>query len=594
MKPERRLTAILNGDIVGYSRLMAQDEDATIGAVTALRGRTDSTVTEHQGSLVDFIGDNFLAQFSSALASVRCAQAIQTGLEALNASAPVEQQLHLRLGIHLGDVQLVDGRIYGDGVNIAARLQGLAQPGGVCVSGTVLDLVRSRLECRIEDLGEQTVKNIPQPIRVYRLYLAAAHIEPPRPQDLTVGGFGGRAAIAVLPFENLGGDPEQEYFAAGITEDLAARLSACREFPVIASSSTLAYRAASVDPSLVGRELGVRYLVGGSVRKAGSRVRVTAELSDLTTARVLWSERFDRELVDILTLQDEITERVVGRLEDRIRGAESDRAIRLDPGALRAWDLVHRAFWHWWKGTREDNEQARALALAAIERAPDTAHAHMMYSMTHSEELHHGWTLSPKDSLEHAARAAERAVGCDPRLPTPHAQLGHVCSLQGNDDRATSELTHALQIDPSFAIGHMLLGFAHLLAGRVREARDESLAAIRLSPRDSASGVFRLNVALADLMVGRYDHAATWAEASISHKPDYGAAYVVLIVSSILGGREEAAAQTIERFRTLGPSATATTGLLMMVTRNHTLHARLTEGLRLVGFELPESVAGIS
>jgi TolB-like protein/class 3 adenylate cyclase len=304
---ERRLAAIVSGDLVGYSRRMAEDEEATVHAVQAHRARTAELAAAHRGRLVDFTGDNFLAEFPSALDAARFA----VELQAENESGPAEPDLRFRLGVHLGDVRFEEERLYGDGVNIAARLEGLAEPGGVCVSGVVHEQIERRLDASFEDLGERELKNIPKQQRVYRLRSGVRPADDPAPAELTVAGFSG-PAIAVLPFDNLSGDPEQQYFADGIAEDLITRLSCWRAYPVIARNSSFAYRGQSVDVKRVSRELGVRYVIEGSVRRAGDRVRVSAQLIDATTGHHVWAERYDRKLEDVFALQDEIIEAIVG------------------------------------------------------------------------------------------------------------------------------------------------------------------------------------------------------------------------------------------------------------------------------------------
>ncbi|MBW1686872.1 MAG: adenylate/guanylate cyclase domain-containing protein, partial [Deltaproteobacteria bacterium] len=379
---ERRLAAILCVDAVGYSRLMAEDEVATVRTLEAYREEMAALVRQHHGRVVDSPGDNLLAEFPSATEAVGCAVELQRVFEARNRARPAERRMAFRMGVHLGEVMAEGERIYGDGVNIAARLEGLAEPGGICISGAVHEQVESKLEAGFQDLGQQSLKNIPKPVRAFRVDTgseagtpqsvprsgrrallaagvllllvvaglqvwrlergrsgapeAAAPEAPLSDEELTVPGFSGAPAIAVLAFDNLSGDPEQEYFADGIAEDLITRLSGWRWFPVIARNSSFTYKGQAVDVKQVSRELGVRYLVEGSVRKWGDRVRISAQLIDATSGHHLWAETYDRELRDIFALQDEITLAVVSAIRPELHRAERGRTLRKRPQNLDA------------------------------------------------------------------------------------------------------------------------------------------------------------------------------------------------------------------------------------------------------------------
>ena len=323
----------------------------------------------------------------TALEAVQCAVEIQRVLKSRNADLPADQKMEFRIGVHLGDIRIEEGRIYGDGVNIAARLEGLAEAGGICISTTVHDQVQQKLDLGYEDLGEQTLKNITQPVRAYRIALGAG--EPGAPEslpgmeELTVPGFSGRPAIAVLPFENMSGDPEQEYFADGIAEDLITRLSLWRDFPVIARISSFTYKGRSVDVKQVSRELGVRYVIEGSVRRAGDRVRISAQVIDTTTGAHIWAERYDRELRDIFALQDEITEAIVGSMYPELLRTERERAVRKPPGNLDAWESLQRAVWHALHPTKEDFAMGRSFCERAIELDPHWSVAFAWLAMSH-------------------------------------------------------------------------------------------------------------------------------------------------------------------------------------------------------------------
>ncbi|MEE8571763.1 MAG: adenylate/guanylate cyclase domain-containing protein, partial [Gemmatimonadota bacterium] len=425
---ERKLVAILSADVVGYSRLMAEDEEATVRTLTAYREQLAVLIRQHRGRVVDSPGDNVLAEFPTVLDAVRSAIEIQRVLAARNADLLRERRMDFRIGVHMGDVRVEAGRIYGDGVNIAARLEGLAPPGGICISATVHDQVRNKLEVGYEDLGDLTVKNMPEQVRVYELRLARVEIEPPRSSAgprrglrttalvsgtvllllavgiavtwprplgliLDLAGLSGppvnpalpdEPSIVVLPFANLSGDPEQEYFSDGITEDLTTDLSGNPFLFVISRNSAFTYKGKAVKAEEVGRELGVRYVLEGSVRKAEGRVRITAQLIDATTGFHLWSERYDRDLADIFSLQSEISEKILAAVGVEITDAELARIRGKPTNDLTAYDLVQRGLAHFNRFTRKDNDEARRLFEQAIELDPGYLQARSMLGATYT------------------------------------------------------------------------------------------------------------------------------------------------------------------------------------------------------------------
>ncbi len=311
---ERRLAAILAADVVGYSRLMGADEEATLATLNAYREIIDGLVTDHRGRVFGSAGDSVIAEFASPVEAVRCAVEIQQEVETYNADLPEDRRMHFRIGVNLGDVMAEGGNLFGDGVNVAARLEGLAKVGGVCVSGTVFDHARNKVGLEFEDLGERQVKNIDQPVRVYSITLEGEAAEGEAHSAATVGAFEPerleKPAIAVLPFENMSGDPEQEYFSDGLAEDIITALSHWRSFPVVARNSTFSFKGQQLRVEKIAEELGARYILEGSVRKAGKRLRITAQLIDAQTSHHVWAERFDRQLEDIFDIQDEITNRI--------------------------------------------------------------------------------------------------------------------------------------------------------------------------------------------------------------------------------------------------------------------------------------------
>jgi len=543
---QRRLAAILSADVVGYSRLMAEDEDATVRTLSQYRERIATLIRDHQGRLVDFTGDNFLAEFPSALDSVRCALEIQKELRTLNADLPAQRRMEFRIGVHLGDVRIESERIYGDGVNIAARLEGLAEPGGICISATVHDQVRSKLETGTQDLGSQSFKNIPEPVRVYRvsLELADSADSPPARSGgrrlrraATVGvalivllalgiGLGWRMAlglaldlsglgsvpvnpalpeipsIVVLPFTNMSADPEQEYFSDGISEDLTTALSKVRGLFVISRNSAFTYKGQTFKIEDVGRELGVRYVLEGSVRKAGSQVRITAQLIDAISGFHIWSERYDRELADIFALQSEISEEILLALKVKIEEAELGR-IRSKPSRdLTAYDLMMRANAQFMRYTRQDVLKARLLLEQALELDPDFPGAHGLLGSTYATEYGFGWSFDPT-LLDRAEELARRELELNPSEPLGHVTLAAAYMFQGRSGDAIRASEKAIELAPNLPIPYYYL--AGSLAQEMSFVRVPQLLnrAMRLDPR-APSPVWTL-MAVANLAADRYD-----------------------------------------------------------------------------------------
>ena len=420
---ERRLAAILSADVVGYSRLMAEDEAATLRTLTAYREEIGLLVRQHRGRVVDAPGDNLLAEFPTALDAVQGAVEIQREIQARNADLPGDRRMEFRIGVHMGDVSVEDDKLYGDGVNIAARLEGLAKPGAVCISGTVYEQVEKKLNVDLEDLGEQRLKNITRPVQVYGVKLVLpgadgdlAEAALPGMDELTVPGFGGRPAIAVLPFDNLSGDPEQEYFADGLAEDLITRLSAWRLFPVIARNSSFVHKGQAVDVKRVSRELGVRYLVEGSVRKGGDRVRISAQLIDATTGGHIWAERYDRGIQDIFALQDEITDAIVASIHPEVWKAERERVARREPQDLDAWECFVRASWHQLRFTKEDCAKARLLLEQASRQDPEVSWYLSSLAWTHHSDVLYQWSDVPVAPLQRWNERPERPLRWTPTM----------------------------------------------------------------------------------------------------------------------------------------------------------------------------------
>ena len=437
---ERKLSAILAADVVGYSRLTGADEEGTIGRLRALRAALiDPAIKTNRGRVFYTAGDSILVEFASVVDAVRCSLEVQRGIAGRNGGFVPEKQIQLRVGIHLGDVmKQPDGDLLGDGVNIAARLEGIAEPGGICLSKDAFRQVRDKLKESFVDLGEQALKNIARPMRVYRLDLvpkAAAGSEAPR-SPLTRPE---KPSIAVLAFNNMSGDPEQEYFSDGISEDIITDLSKLSELHVIARNSAFTYKGKPVDVKQVGRELGVHYVLEGSVRKAGNRVRVTGQLIDVASGAHIWADRFDRDLTDIFAVQDELTREIISALKIKLTPEKKDRLTRKNTIDVEAYNLFLRGRERMWLHTRIGNIEARNLLGRAVTINPDFAAAHACIAVTHVNDYINGWAEISEQSLQTGLEIAERAVQMDDEDPYAHVWFAGGLLWHREHDRALAE-----------------------------------------------------------------------------------------------------------------------------------------------------------
>jgi adenylate cyclase len=481
MPPVRRLTAILAVDVAGYSRLMGADEEGTHGRLKAHLGElVNPKIGEHRGRVVKNTGDGFLAEFASVVDAVRCAVEVQWGMAERNEGTPPEKRIEFRIGINLGDVIAEEDDIFGDGVNIAARLEALAEPGGICVSRVVRDQVRDKLDYNFEDMGEQQVKNIARPVRVYRVRDRAVPIEQPLPASSQPLPLPDKPSIAVLPFQNMSGDAEQEYFADGIAEDAITALSRYPSLFVIARNSSFTYKGQSVDVKQVGRELGVRYVLEGGLRKSGNRVRVTAQLVEAETGKHVWAERYDRDLADIFALQDEITDAATIAISPAIAEAELQRALRKPAGSLDAWAAYQRGLWHLGKFAREDNALAEKFFREAIDLDPTFAGGYRGLGYAQFQATMSGFQKRSLPEVQSSAEAlARRAVGLDGADAEARTFLGEMLLYRGDHEGALGEAERALAMTPNLASAHGWRGAALTLSGRV----DEGLTSLRTSIR---------------------------------------------------------------------------------------------------------------
>jgi adenylate cyclase len=475
-RTERRLAAILAADVAGYSRLMSHDEEGTLRRLKAHLGELiEPHIAAHRGRIVKRTGDGLLVDFASAVEAVRCAVAIQAGMADRNRTQP-DDRIEFRIGINLGDVIIEGDDIYGDGVNIAARLEALADPGGIFVSRAVRDSVRDKLGIVLEDLGEKPVKNIARPVRVFRIGRADGARPAPSP------ALPDKPSIAVLPFANMSGDAEQEYFSDGISEDLITDLSKVQALFVIARNSSFTYKGRSVKVQEIGRELGVRFVLEGSIRKAGNRVRITAQLVDTASGGHLWADRFDRELTDIFATQDEVVHKIVEALAVKLSRVEEQDLKRGGTTNLEAYESWLRARQLLGRGTPETIAEARALNRRALELDPNFSAPHVGLAFAAVSDYVNAWVPDPSGALDEGERWARRALELDDRQPGGHVALGNVLVWRRRYDQALAALHRSVELDHNYAQGHALLGMALMYSGHPTEALASLGMAMRLDP----------------------------------------------------------------------------------------------------------------
>lgn len=502
----RKLAAILYADVAGYSRLTGEDEDGTHRRLSAYLDAITHLVEQHQGKVLHYAGDALLADFSTASNALGCAVAIQQELAQRNKDLPAHRMVQFRIGVNLGEVIVDRNEIYGDGVNIAARLQALAAPGGICVSGTVYDAIGKKSGLRYESLGEQSVKNIDEPVRAYRVLSGAASPDASAVESITLK-LADKLSIAVLPFINMSGDSEQEYFADGITEDITTALAHNRSLVVVAWHSAFAYRDKAIGVKRIANELGCRYVVEGSVRRRGQRVRINAQLIEANTGNHLWAERYERQLEDVFALQDEIALSIAGAIDPELAASESKRARAKAPENLDAWDYYQQGLWHMYKFTVEGLAEAKTLLERAIDLDENFAPAYARLSYVHIQHAWYGAHEFRDDALSQALAGAKRAVTLDNKDALGHFALGRVYALQHQHDAAVLELESAIDLNPSFAQAYFALGQVLVFANRSSEALPFFEQAIRLSPHDPHMWTFLQMKGMAYYKLGQLEDA---------------------------------------------------------------------------------------
>jgi adenylate cyclase len=542
-KVSRRLAAVFAADMVGYSRLIGLDEEGTIARQQALRRELiDPQIAEHAGRIVKTIGDGVLVEFPSVVDAVRCAVAVQEGVPRFESDVPEDRRIRYRVGINLGDIVADGDDILGDGVNVAARVEGLAEAGGVCISEAVYHQIQGKIDASFIFAGEHAVKNIAQPVRVWRWRPGAPGAAVP------ALAFPNRPAIAVMPFVNMSGDTDQDYFVDGITEDIITALSKWRWFLVIARNSTFAYKGQPIDLNQVQGELAVRYVLEGSVRKAGQRVRITAQLIEAATGTHLWAERYDRELTDIFGVQDEITSRVAAAIEPALSRAESQRGAAKRPEHMGAWDYYQRGSWHLNKLTKPDSAAAYGLFKTAVALEPSLAEAHLGLARALIAQWDYGSVDDFAPSVREARESALRAMDLDAENPYVHYVLAQTSHWAGDVRAAISYANRAIELNGNFALGHFFLGIAFSLDGRHEEALNALEMGLRLSPRDPRASTWLGNKARVLYHLRCYAEAIEAALASRRIRP-HAYSSLVLAASYAQLGRDQEATSALAEIR---------------------------------------------
>jgi adenylate cyclase len=585
MSENRKLVAILAADVVGYSRLASADEDRTLARLRALRSDLiDPTIAVHNGRVIKRTGDGALVEFRSVVDAVRCAVEVQNGMVERNAGVPQDRRIEFRIGIHLGDVvEESDGDLMGDGVNIASRLEGVAAPGAICLSEDAYRQVKARLDLSVSDLGSTQLKNIAEPIRVYSLQVgAAAQAKATTTSEFVtsrpVTAPPPKLSIAVLPFANMSGDAEQEYFADGISEDTITALSKLSQLFVIARNSSFAFKGKNVNVQEVGRNLGVRYVLEGSVRKSGNRVRITAQLIDATTGGHLWAERFDRDLTDIFAVQDDVTQHIVGALALNLTEVDQQRLVTEQTDNLEAYDCFLRGREYLWRVTREQNNQARELLQRAIELDPKFAPAYAFLAIAHGLDYINRWSTSPSTSVEQAQEFARRAVALDDRYPYAHWALAIINLHLRRHDVAIREAERSIALAPNLSEGHEALGNTLHYSGRSEEALVCFDRAMALNPyypdmllHFQAQAMFQL---------GRYEDAVASLKRRLVRNPGTDVSRVLLAASyGHLGRFAEARAAWQEVLR-VNPDYSLEYRRKVLPYKNPADFERVVDGLR--------------
>jgi adenylate cyclase len=622
---KRKLTAILSADAVDYSRLMGEDEEATVRTLKVYREVLSTLIHQHNGQVLDSPGDNLLAEFVSVVDAVQCAVAVQKEIKSRNDELPENRRMRFRIGINLGDVIQEEGRIYGDGVNIAARLEGLAEPGGICISKTAFDHIESKLPYGYDFIGEQTVKNIAKPVGAYRVQLDPRVTVSGKPEKLTrskrIPIFAGavvvlvlavaagiwqfylrrptvepasvekmahplpeKPSIAVLPFNNMSGDPEQAYFSDGLSEEIITALSKINELFVIARNSSFSYKGKPVKIKQVAEELSVRYVLEGSVRKDEDRVRITAQLIDALNGHHLWAERYERHLKDIFALQDEITMKVINALQVQLTEGEHARLWAKGTDNLEAYLKSLRARELYLISTKENNALAQRFAEEAIALDPEYAPPYHVLSVTHFQDILFRTTKSRQQSMKQAFELIQKAIALDDSYALAHGWLGILYLWSMKYDEAIMEAQKGVALDPNGAHGYLYLNIIYCYAGKHEEAVDAIENAMRLNP--FPPNTYYRHATLTYCLVGKYEEAIAAGKKAVTLSPNDPFAHGFLTTAYSLAGRQEEARIEAAEVLRLSPKYSAVRTGKLSPFKNQADRELIINALRKAG--LPE------
>ena len=535
---QRRLAAVLAADVAGYSRLMGADEEGTLSRLKAVRtSLVDPAIAFHRGRIVKTTGDGLLVEFASAVDAARGAEEIQRAMAYQNISVPQNRRIELRIGIHVGDIIVDDDDIFGNGVNVAARLEGIAEAGGICMSNDAYRQVRGKVDFVCDDMGPQLLKNIAEPMQAWRVRLDGQSAAKAQPVLAPALALPDKPSIAVLPFQNMSDDQQQEYFADGIVEDIITALSRFKSLFVIARNSSFTYKGKAVDIKQVGRELGVRYVLEGSVRKAGEKVRITGQLIDSATGTHLWADRFDGKLEDVFELQDQITASVAGELVTQVQFAEMERARRKSTSNLDAYDCYLRGIANVWTWTKDSNETARTYFLRAIELDDNFALAYAFAGQIYVLRKQARWMVDVSQESAEAVRLARRAIELGQEDDVALCMGGFILAfIAGELDLAAECISRGLSLNNNLALGWHFSGWVRLYLGEHKVSLEHQRQAMRLSPRDPNVPQVRNAQAFAHFFEGQYAEAARLAERLTEEFPHFLPAWRIMAMSNALGG----------------------------------------------------------
>jgi adenylate cyclase len=623
---KRKLTAILSADVEGYSRLMGEDEEATVRTLTAYREVLTTLIKQHNGRVIDSPGDNLLAEFASVVDAVQCAVAVQKEIKARNDELPENRRMQFRIGINLGDVIEEEDRIYGDGVNIAARLEGLAEPGGICISKTAFDHIESKLPYGYDFIGDQTVKNIAKSVGAYRIlmdrrvtvsgkpidekrspvrrvpilvgtaavlalavaigiwqfYVRRPTIEPASMEKMAYP-LPDKPSIAVLPFDNMSEDPKQEYFSDGITVEIITALSKVPKLFVIARNSTFTYKGKPVKVKQVAEELGVRYVLEGSIRKAGDKIRITAQLIDALTGHHLWAERYDRNLKDIFVVQDEITKNIITAMQVKLTVGEQARTAAKGTNNLEAYLKLLQAREKMLQANKENNALAQRLLEETIALDSDYASAYAALGATQMLDVWLGSSKSPKDSIKKAIELSKKALALDESLADARGMLGYLYAMTQQHDKGVAEAERAVELDPNSADAHHFLCLTLRFAERPDEAIPVCKKSIRLEPY--APTAYYYNLGMAYLSAGQCEEAISACEEALRRGSNNLFAHVTATIAYSMCGREEEARATAAEVLRISPKFSVEKFAKNIPHKNQAAKGEVVDGLRNAGLK---------